>query len=208
MRNLTPVAAVLFFAAALLGQGARAADLTVQVRDMAGRPVADAVVMVRVPGAPAPTAASFSWPMAMSQRHIAFDPHLLIVPLGSDVVFPNFDTVRHHVYSFSPAKRFELKLYGREETRKIRFDKPGPVALGCNIHDEMSGFIYVVETPFAARTNAAGAAVLRGLPRGAATLAVWHPYLKAPAGKIEQRISVAQDALQAVSVNLIPEPGR
>jgi hypothetical protein len=95
------------------------------------------------------------------------------------VGFPNKDKVRHHVYSFSSAKTFELKLYGQQEERTVTFDKAGVVALGCNIHDSMIGYIYVADTPFAAKTNAAGEAMIRGLPAGAGTLTVWHPDMKA-----------------------------
>jgi plastocyanin len=202
MRILATLAALLFVAGA-----AQAADLTVQVRDAAGRPVADAVVFIQEPGRPASAPVKFSWPMAMSQHQIAFEPHMLVVPVGSDVTFPNRDTVRHHVYSFSPAKTFELKLYGREEARTVHFDKAGPVALGCNIHDRMSGFIYVVDTPYAAKTDAAGAATLQGLRAGAATLTIWHPYMKAPHNTLNLAISVAGDRTQAVTADIRPPPG-
>ena len=71
----------------------------------------------------------------VSQRNIQFHPFLTIVPVGADVSFPNLDPTKHHVYSFSPAKRFELKLFARDQSRTVHFDKPGVVALGCNIHD-------------------------------------------------------------------------
>jgi hypothetical protein len=115
--------------------------------------------------------------MVMSQHNIAFDPYLLIVPVGAEVSFANKDAVRHHVYSFSAAKRFELKLFGHDETRHVVFDKVGPVALGCNIHDQMIGYIYVTDTAFTAKTNADGTGVVRGLPAGPATLEVWRPDL-------------------------------
>jgi hypothetical protein len=118
-----------------------------------------------------------------------FQPYVLIVPLGSEVSFPNLDPFHHHVYSFSKAKTFELKLYGQDETRKVTFDKAGVVAVGCNIHDNMAGYIRVVDTPFAAKT-AAGAAVVRDLPAGPATVTVWHPFLKAPDNEITQRVVV------------------
>lgn len=197
MRALALTSALLFLAGA-----ARAADLTVEVRDQNGRPVEDAVVMVHTT-APAPKP-KFSWPLAMSQHQIAFEPHMLIVPLGADVGFPNRDTVRHHVYSFSPAKTFELKLYGHDETRSVHFDKLGPVALGCNIHDRMWGFIYVVDTPFAVRSGANGSAVIHDLPRGAATLTVWHPYMKTRDNKLDRPLTVAGDLSQTVTAELRP----
>ena len=75
--------------------------------------------------------------------------------------FPNLDPTKHHVYSFSPAKRFELKLFAKDQSRTVHFDKPGVVALGCNIHDQMSAFIVVTDSAWTARTNAQGMAVVR-----------------------------------------------
>src|SRR6185437_15441331 len=112
-------------------------------------------------------------------KNLQFDPFVLIVPVGANVSFPNRDPVRHHVYSFSPTHPFELKLYGKDETRSVRFDKAGVVALGCNIHDNMVAFIKVVDTPFAAKTDDKGLAVLKGLPVGQVPVRIWHPYLKA-----------------------------
>lgn len=171
-----------FMALAALAWGAAAwpataADLSVSVLTPAGRPVADAVVMVRVRGAGSGPV-RFPWPMVVEQRDMQFQPFVLIAPVGAEVAFPNHDPFRHHVYSFSPAKTFELKLYGHDETRTVRFDKPGVVALGCNIHDDMSAFIRVVDTPHAAKSGARGDAVLRNLPPGPATLIVWHPYAR------------------------------
>ena len=192
-------------AALSLAGTAQAADLTVQVKDLAGHPAPDAVVMVHAARQPAGPI-RFGWPMVMAQHDIAFEPHLLIVPLGADVMFPNLDKVRHHVYSFSPAKRFELKLYGREEARSVRFDKTGPVALGCNIHDRMSGFIYVVDTPYVAKTGANGTAVIHGLPPGAATLTVWQPYMKAAGNKLDRPITIAGASSQTVAADIRPSP--
>jgi plastocyanin len=155
---------------------ARAGDLVVSVRTAAGRPIADAVVSV---AAPRPAGLKFPWPYRMAQHDLQFDPFVLVVPVGAEVAFPNLDGVRHHVYSFSPAHPFELKLYGRDATRIVKFDKAGIIALGCNIHDGMVAFIDVVDTPFAAKTDASGQATLHGLPAGAAVVRVWHPYMRA-----------------------------
>ena len=126
----------------------------------------------------------------MEQKAIAFQPHVLVVPVGASVSFPNRDTVRHHVYSFSKAKRFDLKLYGREDQRSVVFDKPGVVALGCNIHDTMSGFIIVSASPFTGRTNPAGHLVLADVPPGPARLAVWSPAIRQPDNIAAQTIVV------------------
>ena len=120
----------------------------------------------------------------LEQKNRRFVPDTLVIPAGSTVSFPNLDPVLHHVYSFSPAKPFELKLYGKDETRKVRFDKPGVIAVGCNIHDDMTGFIRVVDTPFAGKTSADGELTLTGIPAGRAKVTVWHPYSKSPRGEV------------------------
>lgn len=167
-----------------------AGDTTINVVSPDGRPLADAVIMIqiahRVPGP-----IRFAWPATMQQHNIAFDPHVLVVPVGSTVAFPNLDKVRHHVYSFSKAKKFDLKLYGREEARTVTFDKAGIVAVGCNIHDQMSGFILVVNTPYAMKTDANGRVTIANVPAGAATVQLWHPTIRAPDNTLSQSVNIA-----------------
>lgn len=172
----------------LLPAAAPAATVTIDVRGPDGRPLADAVVTIDVPGH---AAAVPRGPYAMEQKSIAFQPHVLVVPVGAAVSFPNRDAVRHHVYSFSKAKRFDLKLYGREDQRSIVFDRPGVVALGCNIHDSMSGFIVVTTSPFAAKADADGHVVLGDVPPGAARLTIWSPSIRQPDNMLAQPIVVA-----------------
>jgi plastocyanin len=186
-----------------------AADLTVTVRTGAGRLVADAVVtLYPAAGTPPLSQAHFDWPMRMAQKNLQFSPFVLIAPAGATVSFPNLDTVRHHVYSFSPAHPFELKLYGRDEARTVRFDHPGAIALGCNIHDQMIAFIKVVDTPYAAKTGPDGQAVLRDAPAGGATLHVWHPFMKSPGNELARNVTIPRvgDAHEAVSVELRNPP--
>lgn len=153
---------------------ASAAPLTVKVTDAAGAPLAEAVVAVQVQGAPrkAPPEARAD----MGQRNKTFVPHVLVVQTGTQVSFPNADTVRHHVYSFSPAKTFEIKLYAGMPSAPIEFDKPGTAVLGCNIHDRMNAFIHVVETPYFGKTDASGSVQI-DLPAGEHELRLWHPSL-------------------------------
>lgn len=165
---------VFILFATLAGAVASAETVAFKVTDASGAPVQHAVIMADIgDGATAP--ASFEWPNAMAQHRLQFVPHVLVAPLGSMVEFPNQDRVRHHVYSFSKGNRFELELYGREEARFITFEKPGIVAVGCNIHDGMIGFIRVVDTPYAVQTDENGMAEL-DLPAGAAQMTYWHPY--------------------------------
>ena len=101
------------------------------------------------------------------------NPSLLVVQTGTAVSFPNFDTVRHHIYSFSPTKPFEIKLYAGTPAAPVLFDKSGTAILGCNIHDRMTAFIHVVNTPHFAIANQAGVVKL-DVPTGDHTLQVWH----------------------------------
>ncbi len=201
---LTAVVAI-----SLTPSAARAADLDVMVRGPNGAPVADAVVTVET-AEHKPLPARFVQPLAMSQRNQQFDPFVLVVPVGADVRFPNQDDVRHQVYSFSPTKTFELKLYGKDQTRVVRFDKPGVVSLGCNIHDQMVAYIVVADTAYAAKTDAGGHAVIHGLPAGAASVRVWHPYMKAPdnAQSFEASLPAAGSVSHTVTAALRTPPMR
>ncbi len=184
------VLAPVLFAGTLLGTVASAATVRVQLTLANGQPAAGAVAMIDS-AAYKPGPIRFPWANVMAQQNIMFQPHVLIVPVGAAVTFPNKDQVRHHVYSFSKPKKFELKLYGRDETHAITFDKPGVVALGCNIHDAMSAFVIVVDTPYAAQADANGRVVLTDVPAGAAKLRVWLPSIKAPGNQVAQGIAVA-----------------
>ena len=202
-------AAGFILLALLLCSKAAAADLTVSIRTASGEPIRDAVVTVHPASGVGAQPIHFPWPQEMGQQNLQFDPFVLVTPVGGEVVFPNRDGVRHHVYSFSPAKRFELKLYGKGETPSVRFDKTGVVALGCNIHDSMVAFIKVVDTPFAAKSGPTGSVVLHGLPVGPATLRVWHPYMRAPDNETARQV-VVRDAgsVETVSVEVRAPPVR
>lgn len=188
MRHLL-VCAVL--AAGLAGT-AFAAPVAVQVVGADNRPVAGAVVSLTVPGVPPPPVRG---PYVVSQQNIQFNPHLTIVPVGATVTFPNLDKVRHHVYSFSKPKRFELKLFGREDNRSVTFDTPGAVALGCNIHDAMKGIVYVTGSPYTAATGADGWVRLNVAAAKAATVSVWHPFIRAGGNTLSQQVVIGASGL-------------
>ena len=176
MRPSAAFALALSLAAA---GAARAAELEVVVRNGRGAPVPDVVVTV-APAHARATPARFDQPLTMTQKDRQFSPFILVAPRGAEVRFPNEDPLKHQVYSFSPAKAFELKLYGRDQTRSVRFDKAGVVALGCNIHDAMVAYIDVVDAPFAAKTDARGRVDFSDVPTGSALVRAWHPYMRAP----------------------------
>ena len=120
-------------------------------------------------------------------------PYVKPVYVGSKVLFPNSDRVRHQVYYFSPAKRFELPLYGGTDAPPVLFDRPGVVVLGCNIHDWMIGYIYVSNTPFFGKTAGAGTATLDDLPPGEYSVRVWHPSMERAEEATVKRVTVAAD---------------
>ena len=159
-------------AATLCACVARAASLEVRVRDAAGAPVPDAAVYA-VP-ASGPSDARNPRVVAIEQVEREFVPYMTVVQVGTQVKFPNRDEVRHHVYSFSPAKRFEIKLYAGTPADPIAFDKPGEVVLGCNIHDHMIAYIYVVDSPWFAKTDRDGNARIDGLPGGEYDVNGWY----------------------------------
>lgn len=152
-----------------------------QVVDARGLPLQGAVVEVEKPGSG--VAPAFPWRMAMAQKDQTFVPGTLIVPAGATVAFPNLDIVRHSIYSFSKPARFKIDLYGRDQTRTQRFAITGTVALGCNIHDQMRGYIRVVSSPYARQSDTNGYARIPGLGPGAYKVKVWHPRLRGADGE-------------------------
>jgi plastocyanin len=174
--------------------------LTLQAFDQRGLPVEGAVIEIAPPtGSARPFA--FPWRNAMAQHNLAFQPGTLIVPVGSDVAFPNLDSVRHSIYSFSKIARFQIDLYGRDQTRSQRFTVPGTVALGCNIHDKMRGYIRVVTTPFAAATDLNGLGKIDGLPPGAYRITIWHPRLRSPTNDIVKTVVFAPGQRTRVTID-------
>ena len=197
---------ISFAASLLLAAPLAAAPLTVRVVDSMGHPVPDAIVTF-TPSGGAARAPRGGGHYAVSQQNLQFHPFLTIVPIGADVSFPNLDPTKHHVYSFSPAKRFELKLFARNQSRSVHFDKPGVVALGCNIHDQMSAFIFVTDSAWTARTNGQGIASFSDAPNAPGHVSVWHPYLRAPGGTMQQAVAAAQRNA-TFSVRLRPPPAQ
>ena len=179
MRAFTLIAMLAFATGAAKAQ---TAEIAATVTDDQGLPVADAVV-VAVPanGGARPLAKGTESAHAgvVDQVDKEFAPKVTAILVGTAVTFPNHDNVRHQVYSFSPAKRFELPLYAGVPAAPVVFDKPGVVVLGCNIHDWMVGYIYVSESPYFAKTGKDGKAIIAGLPPRIYSVRVWHPQLEA-----------------------------
>ncbi len=165
--------------ACLLAAGLGAAPGAWELRfiDQQGEPVPDAVASLVPLDAAAPPAAT-DRPEIMQEGQ-QFAPYVTVVQTGSIVVFPNRDTVQHHVYSVSKARRFELPLYMPGKAEAVTFGEPGVVVLGCNIHDWMAAYLVVVPTPWFAKSGASGTAALAA-PAGRYRLEIWHPRLGKP----------------------------
>lgn len=189
------IAAVL--AAAICGvMGAPLAAATIEARvtDPRGHAVREAVVYAIPDGRTLPLAKKTA---VMDQKNRMFIPHVLPVQVGTSVRFPNSDDIRHQVYSFSPAKTFQLPLYAGSPAKPLVFDKEGVVVLGCNIHDQMSAFILVVDTPYFDKTAADGRASLGGMEPGRYTLHVWYPDMRTEPAP--QNVTLKGDERMAVS---------
>jgi plastocyanin len=188
-------ARLLICAAVLLPAWARASALVVMVQDTSGQPVADAVVWVEPEGGSVPRPLK---PAEIEQRNQKFIPLVTVVQTGSRIMFPNNDKVRHHIYSFSPAHRFDQKLYSGTTAPPQVFDKAGTVVLGCNIHDTMVAYVKVVDTPYFAKTDATGTARIEWPGSGGATVSAWHYRLASTAnGEPRQSIKGADGATTA-----------
>jgi plastocyanin len=189
--------------AALLGAFAKltpalAATIAVAVQTSDGHPLVGAVLTVRSssgtdhPGAPVNA--------VMDQIDRAFVPDLLVVPTGSSVSFPNSDSVSHQIYSFSPAKKFQLPLYRGKPYPPVRFEQPGLVTLGCNIHDFMLAYIVVTDAPYYGRTDKSGSWSVE-VPRGTYRVTVWHPRMR-EGTEVEREIMIADGDRAALTLRL------
>jgi plastocyanin len=198
----TLLAAALVLTALGASGETAAAALDATVRDAAGVAIKDAVVLARPVGAqPALKPVKDN----VDQVDKEFVPYVKVVVAGSAVSFPNKDDIRHQVYSFSPAKRFELPLYVGTPATPVVFDQAGVVTLGCNIHDWMAAYIYVADTPWFAITQADGKARLTGLPAGEYVLQVWHPRMEGAESATAQRMRLDADAKAAWTMKLKPD---
>jgi plastocyanin len=164
-----------FFLAVSVSLPLAAATIEARVQDPRGAAVRDAIVYAIPDGRLLPLARKTA---VMDQKNRMFIPHVLAVQTGTTVRFPNSDDIHHHVYSFSPAKTFQLPLYKGTPAKPVLFDKSGVITLGCNIHDQMSAFILVVDTPFFEKTGDDGRAALRDVSPGRYTLHVWYPDMR------------------------------
>lgn len=176
---------------------AQAATLTLNLRDERGNPAEDTVVYLmseKTPGMP------LKQPQTqIDQINKTFVPLVSVVQRGTRIQFPNKDNIRHHVYSFSKAKKFEIKLYADTPAKPILFDQPGYVAMGCNIHDNMIAHLLVVESPYFAVADRTGRAVINDVPPGNYSLIAWH-YMRPDKDALVMPVKIGADASLTATV--------
>jgi plastocyanin len=187
---------------------ASAGELHVDVRDIAGKSLTDAVAYMealRPTSHPAPQ----THRMQIDQVNKRFVPLVSLIQTGTEVSFPNSDNIQHSIYSFSPAKTFTIRLYSGKQASPIVFDAPGLVVLGCNIHDNMIAWVVVVDTPYFAKTGVDGVGVIKELESGDYRLSVWYPgpqfhphvaqiHIAEPVERYEVRLDTSDSSLPAV----------
>jgi plastocyanin len=194
-----------------VGRGCFAGELSISVVDAAGRPVSD--VVVNASSADMPATPPLKAAAVMDQQQLAFEPTILVVAVGTVVEFPNSDSVSHQVYSFSPAKKFQLPLYKGTRHPPVTFEREGLVVLGCNIHDQMVGYIYVTSAPLFGKTDSGGTLRFRNLRAGTYQVTIWSPFIADLPSTLARTVRV--DAPEAAaarfqltrSLRTHPQPG-
>ncbi len=126
----------------------------------------------------------------IGQQDKAFTPYISVMQLGSDVTFTNKDDITHHIYSPIGKNKFDFKIRAGEKHTKRDFVESGEVAMGCNIHDWMSGYLLILETPYFEKTDENGRSSFRNIEAGEYQLTIWHPQLNTPDNKIVKVITL------------------
>jgi len=139
------------------------------------------------------------------QKDKKFEPHLLVIPVGSMVEFPNQDSFFHNVFSLYDGKRFDLGLYEAGTTRSIKFDRAGVSFIFCNIHPQMSAVIFAMKTPYYGVPNKFGAVEIRGVPPGQYRLGIWSEQaLPEALKKLEREMTITEESSSLGTITIIP----
>ena len=181
----------------------QAATLQASVQDAKSQPLKDAVVYA-IPQGGSQAKRGRGTRVTIDQRNKEFIPYVMAINVGTAVDFPNYEQIRHQVYSFSPVKTFEIPLYKGKPAQPIVFNKPGVVTLGCNIHDWMSAYLFVSETPYFAVTGADGKVAIKGVPAGTYTVRVWHPTQADPPEESGRKVGLKGKSSLSFSVRQKP----
>ena len=160
------------------------------------RPAHDnnAVVWLNPLDAQSPPRRSLAGPLRLTQHNKSFVPHLLVVPVGAVVEFPNRDPFFHNVFSLFEGKRFDLGLYEAGSTRNVSFDRQGVSYIFCNIHAEMSAVVIALDTPYYGISGRSGEVVISNVPAGRYLMRVWYETaLPATLNRMTREIDITPD---------------
>ncbi|GAC1656832.1 MAG: hypothetical protein NVS9B15_18080 [Acidobacteriaceae bacterium] len=147
-------------------------------------------------------------PFRLVQKNKAFSPHLLVVPVGAEVEFPNQDPVFHNVFSVYENTRFDLGLYEAGSMKKVRFTRPGASFIFCNIHPEMSAVIFAIDTPFYAVTDQGGRFRISHIPDGSYELRAWSERARQEALQLRKPIEVRGNTTASMMIEAAPSIAR
>ena len=200
--NKKDAALFFFLAIGFIVPSLYAGTLSVKITDDKGNALPDAVVYL---SSNQPFTNSVDNVINIEQKNKAFLPFVSIAQAGTMGYFPNRDGIGHHVYSFSPAKTFQLPLSEDEYSEAIQFDKPGVVTVGCNIHDWMVAYIYIVNTPYYSKTDTSGTATITDIPAGDYQLHLWHPGGKSNTEE-QQSITIPDNAVTQHDFSMAIKP--
>ena len=179
------------------------ADYQVKVIDSAGNPVNNiAVFLTSTLKQPNYQARN----TIIKQTEGAFSPYVNVVQKGKPVTFINEDEITHHIYSVAGKNRFSFKLHANKSLSKNEFSTTEEVAMGCNIHDWMTGYVLVVDTPIYGTTNSDGSIDFRNLRDGDYQVQIWHPKLKAIDKGIIQDVKVKQGEVFEYTLKSVLDP--
>lgn len=169
--------------------------------------MSDVVVYATPIGAPMPATAKTEAAI-VAQSDMQFTPYVMPIRVGSQVKFPNYDKMEHHVKSFSPSKEFEIKTYEKGVTPPpVLFDKAGIVVVYCLLHNWMRAYVLVLETPYFAKTDASGVAKIENLPDGQYEIKAWHPNMGSIKPPLSQTVTINnQSAPLKFQFDFVPIP--
>jgi plastocyanin len=200
-RSLLPLWRMLILCAA--SQAGFAGSLRVHVEAPDGHGVSGIVVMARHVGQGQPARPVNA---VMDQIDLAFKPDVLVIPVGSSVQFPNGDSVSHQVYSFSPAKKFQLPLYRGKPYPPVRFDQVGVVTVGCNIHDYMLGFIVVTDASYFGVTDLSGDFAVAAIEADDYDISLWHPRARESDANLKRQVHIKANTASELTFQLGRKP--
>jgi plastocyanin len=181
---------------------ALAAPLQLSFVGVDGKGIAGTVVTLRSTNAARPVARPTA--AVLDQVDRRFVPNVLVIPVGSQVVFPNSDSVSHQVYSFSPVKKFQLPLYRGKPYPPVLFDREGVVTIGCNIHDQMRAYVFVIEAQYFGRTDVQGAWNATDVEPGEYRIEIWHPLSRVQRPVLEQVVTIPANGIKLTLRAAVP----